>query len=154
MISVPDYWRSVWSCFFDVLDAIAISTFGLWLLDAQISDGRFLRLLVVAYRRRHLLRIAEFVDQVLGVLDGEVNHTGELAPVVWVVLVKPLGNEDGVVMSALKPRCLDCRNCVNACPFGVPKYNTAMHLQMNAVPMGSLVKKHVSLLDMQGLAPT
>jgi len=39
-------------------------------------------------------------------------------------------NEDGVVMSALKPRCLDCRNCVNACPFGVPKYNTAMHLQM------------------------
>ena len=39
-------------------------------------------------------------------------------------------NEDGVVMSALKPRCLDCRNCVNACPFGVPKYNSAMHLQM------------------------
>ncbi len=39
-------------------------------------------------------------------------------------------NADGVVMSALKPRCLDCRNCVNACPFGVPKYNSAMHLQM------------------------
>jgi Fe-S-cluster-containing dehydrogenase component len=39
-------------------------------------------------------------------------------------------NEDGVVMSALKPRCLDCRNCVNACPFGVPKYNSSMHLQM------------------------
>jgi Fe-S-cluster-containing dehydrogenase component len=39
-------------------------------------------------------------------------------------------NEDGVVMSALKPRCVDCRNCVNACPFGVPKYNSAMHLQM------------------------
>ena len=39
-------------------------------------------------------------------------------------------SEEGVVMSALKPRCLDCRNCVNACPFGVPKYNTAMHLQM------------------------
>ena len=33
-------------------------------------------------------------------------------------------------MSALKPRCLDCRNCVNACPFGVPKYNSEMHLQM------------------------
>ena len=33
-------------------------------------------------------------------------------------------------MSALKPRCLDCRNCINACPFGVPKYNSAMHLQM------------------------
>jgi Fe-S-cluster-containing dehydrogenase component len=39
-------------------------------------------------------------------------------------------NEDGVVMTALKPRCLDCRNCVNACPFGVPKYNSQMHLQM------------------------
>ena len=39
-------------------------------------------------------------------------------------------NEDGIVQSALKPRCLDCRNCVNACPFGVPKYNTEMHLQM------------------------
>ena len=38
--------------------------------------------------------------------------------------------DDGVVMSALKPRCLDCRNCVNACPFGVPKYNTQIHLQM------------------------
>jgi Fe-S-cluster-containing hydrogenase component 2 len=39
-------------------------------------------------------------------------------------------SEEGVVMSALKPRCLDCRNCVNACPFGVPKYNTEMHPQM------------------------
>ena len=39
-------------------------------------------------------------------------------------------SDDGVVMSALKPRCLDCRNCVNACPFGVPKYNTQIHLQM------------------------
>jgi Fe-S-cluster-containing hydrogenase component 2 len=39
-------------------------------------------------------------------------------------------SDDGVVMSALKPRCLDCRNCVNACPFGVPKYNTEIHLQM------------------------
>ncbi|MER3428985.1 MAG: 4Fe-4S ferredoxin [Pyrinomonas sp.] len=39
-------------------------------------------------------------------------------------------SEDGVVMTAMEPRCLDCRNCVNACPFGVPKYNTAMHLQM------------------------
>jgi Fe-S-cluster-containing dehydrogenase component len=38
--------------------------------------------------------------------------------------------EEGVVLSALKPRCLDCRNCVNACPFGVPKYSTEMHLQM------------------------
>jgi Fe-S-cluster-containing dehydrogenase component len=29
---------------------------------------------------------------------------------------------DGVVQSSLKPRCIGCRNCVLACPFGVPKY--------------------------------
>jgi Fe-S-cluster-containing dehydrogenase component len=30
-------------------------------------------------------------------------------------------NEDGIVQSALKPRCIGCSNCVLACPFGVPK---------------------------------
>jgi Fe-S-cluster-containing dehydrogenase component len=30
-------------------------------------------------------------------------------------------NEDGIVQSALKPRCIACSNCVLACPFGVPK---------------------------------
>lgn len=29
---------------------------------------------------------------------------------------------DGVVQSALKPRCIGCSNCVLACPFGVPTY--------------------------------
>ena len=29
--------------------------------------------------------------------------------------------EDGVVRSALKPRCIGCSNCVLACPFGIPK---------------------------------
>ena len=32
-------------------------------------------------------------------------------------------NEDGIVQSALKPRCIGCSNCVLACPFGVPKYD-------------------------------
>ena len=31
-------------------------------------------------------------------------------------------NEEGIVQSALKPRCIGCSNCVLACPFGVPKY--------------------------------
>ena len=29
--------------------------------------------------------------------------------------------EDGIVRSALKPRCIGCSNCVLACPFGIPK---------------------------------
>jgi Fe-S-cluster-containing dehydrogenase component len=37
---------------------------------------------------------------------------------------------DGVVQSARKPRCIACGNCVMACPFGVPKMHTGMHLMM------------------------
>jgi Fe-S-cluster-containing dehydrogenase component len=37
---------------------------------------------------------------------------------------------DGVVQSARKPRCVACNNCVLACPFGVPKMNTAFDLMM------------------------
>ena len=38
--------------------------------------------------------------------------------------------EDGVVMSALKPRCVACNNCVLACPFGVPKMQSSLELMM------------------------
>jgi Fe-S-cluster-containing dehydrogenase component len=38
--------------------------------------------------------------------------------------------EDGVVQTARKPRCIACNNCVLACPFGVPKMSTEMHLMM------------------------
>jgi len=38
--------------------------------------------------------------------------------------------EDGIVQTARKPRCIACNNCVLACPFGVPKMNTGMHLMM------------------------
>jgi Fe-S-cluster-containing dehydrogenase component len=31
-------------------------------------------------------------------------------------------DEDGIVHSSLKPRCIGCSNCVLACPFGVPHY--------------------------------
>jgi Fe-S-cluster-containing dehydrogenase component len=37
---------------------------------------------------------------------------------------------DGVVQSARKPRCVACNNCVLACPFGIPKMQTEMHLMM------------------------
>ena len=38
--------------------------------------------------------------------------------------------EDGVVMSALKPRCIACDNCVLACPFGIPKIIPEYELMM------------------------
>ena len=39
-------------------------------------------------------------------------------------------NEDGVVQTARKPRCVACNNCVLACPFGVPKVDTSFELMM------------------------
>src|ERR1700693_4118998 len=39
-------------------------------------------------------------------------------------------NEDGVVLSARKPRCVACNNCVLACPFGVPKMMADFDLMM------------------------
>jgi Fe-S-cluster-containing dehydrogenase component len=38
--------------------------------------------------------------------------------------------DDGVVQSARKPRCIACNNCVLACPFGIPKMDTAAGLMM------------------------
>jgi Fe-S-cluster-containing dehydrogenase component len=38
--------------------------------------------------------------------------------------------EDGVVLSALKPRCIGCSNCVLACPFGIPKMMAKLELMM------------------------
>jgi len=37
---------------------------------------------------------------------------------------------DGVVQSSLKPRCIGCSNCVLACPFGVPKYESDVDQMM------------------------
>ena len=39
-------------------------------------------------------------------------------------------NEDGIVQSALKPRCIACANCVLACPFGVPKLMVELNQMM------------------------
>jgi Fe-S-cluster-containing dehydrogenase component len=37
---------------------------------------------------------------------------------------------DGRVMTARKPRCIACSNCVLACPFGVPKMVSELDLMM------------------------
>lgn len=39
-------------------------------------------------------------------------------------------SEDGRVMTARKPRCIACSNCVLACPFGVPKMLSEFDLMM------------------------
>ena len=39
-------------------------------------------------------------------------------------------SEDGRVMTARKPRCIACSNCVLACPFGVPKMMSEFDLMM------------------------
>ena len=38
--------------------------------------------------------------------------------------------EDGIVRSALKPRCIGCSNCVLACPFGIPTVHIGPELMM------------------------
>ena len=35
---------------------------------------------------------------------------------------------DGVVHTAMTERCIGCSNCVLACPFGVPKYDSSIDL--------------------------
>ena len=39
-------------------------------------------------------------------------------------------SDEGIVLSARKPRCIACNNCVLACPFGVPKMATEFELMM------------------------
>jgi Fe-S-cluster-containing dehydrogenase component len=39
-------------------------------------------------------------------------------------------DDNGIVLSAAKPRCVACSNCVLACPFGVPKMQTRYDLMM------------------------
>lgn len=39
-------------------------------------------------------------------------------------------NEEGVVQSSLKPRCIACSNCVYACPFGIPKMVSSFEQMM------------------------
>ncbi len=54
-------------------------------------------------------------------------------------------NEDGIVQSALKPRCIACANCVLACPFGVPK----LMLELNQMMKCDMCYDRTG----QGLAP-
>src|SRR2546428_8643242 len=39
-------------------------------------------------------------------------------------------DENGIVHSSMKSRCIGCSNCVLACPFGVPQYVAAIDQMM------------------------
>ncbi len=55
-------------------------------------------------------------------------HSPTCADVCPADAIKRSG--DGRVMTARKPRCIACSNCVLACPFGVPKMMTDFDLMM------------------------
>lgn len=55
-------------------------------------------------------------------------HSPTCADVCPADAIKRSG--DGRVMTARKPRCIACSNCVLACPFGVPKMMTKLDLMM------------------------
>jgi Fe-S-cluster-containing dehydrogenase component len=68
-------------------------------------------------------------------------HSTQTAPVICMHCDSPTCAEvcpadaikktaEGVVLSARKPRCIACNNCVLGCPFGVPKMNTGLRLMM------------------------
>lgn len=47
----------------------------------------------------------------------------QVCPVLAILI-----SDDGVVQMAEPSRCIGCRNCVYACPFGVPKFDTDARL--------------------------
>lgn len=82
--------------------------------------------------RGHPMIHLEYIDRPTGV---------QTAPVVCMHCEDPTcasvcpadaikQDDDGIVHSAAKPRCVSCSNCVIACPFGVPKMNNGYELMM------------------------
>ena len=82
--------------------------------------------------RGHAMIHLEYIDRPTGV---------QTAPVVCMHCEDPTcakvcpadaikQDDNGIVHSAAKPRCVSCSNCVIACPFGVPKMNSGYELMM------------------------
>ena len=47
-----------------------------------------------------------------------------MRPLAQAILITP----EGIVQQAEPSRCIGCKNCVYACPFGVPKFDTEARL--------------------------
>ena len=74
----------------------------------------------------------EFVDRASSVQTGPVvcMHCEDpaCAEVCPADAIKQ--DENGIVHSSMKSRCIGCSNCVLACPFGVPQYVAAVDQMM------------------------
>jgi Fe-S-cluster-containing dehydrogenase component len=55
--------------------------------------------------------------------EDPVAPCAQVCPVLAITITA-----DGVVQQAETSRCIGCRNCVYACPFGVPKFDTDARL--------------------------
>jgi Fe-S-cluster-containing dehydrogenase component len=76
--------------------------------------------------------MVDFVDRGLSVAtqptvcmhcQDPVAPCAQVCPVLAILIT-----EDGVVQQAEPSRCIGCRNCVYACPFGVPKFDVEARL--------------------------
>ncbi|HET7566211.1 MAG TPA: 4Fe-4S dicluster domain-containing protein [Gemmatimonadaceae bacterium] len=76
--------------------------------------------------------MVDFVDRDLSVAtqptvcmhcQDPVAPCAQVCPVLAITITA-----DGVVQQAETSRCIGCRNCVYACPFGVPKFDTEARL--------------------------
>lgn len=55
--------------------------------------------------------------------EDPVAPCAQVCPVMAILIT-----DDGVVQQADPSRCIGCRNCVYACPFGVPKFDVEARL--------------------------
>lgn len=76
--------------------------------------------------------MVDFVDRSLSVATQPtlcMHCEDPLAPCAQVCPAQAIFiTEEGVVQQADPSRCIGCRNCVYACPFGVPKFDTEARL--------------------------
>ena len=83
------------------------------------------------HRGRSMIHL-EFVDRATTTQSGPVvcMHCEDptCAQVCPADAIKQ--DENGIVHSSMKSRCIGCSNCVLACPFGVPQYVAAIDQMM------------------------
>lgn len=76
--------------------------------------------------------MVDFIDRGMSVATQPtlcMHCQDPVAPCAQVCPVLAISiTSDGVVQQAEPPRCIGCRNCVYACPFGVPKFDIEARL--------------------------